>query len=454
MWALMGENENTKNDRLKHVAAALERGTFYSVRNMLKLLHPAEIAHLLESLPHPKRELVWELVDPAIDGDVLIHVNDEVRASLIRDMDTHELVAAAGGLETDDLADILNDLPDVVIREVLQSMDDQDRLRLEAVLLYPDDSAGGLMNTDTVTVRPNVTLDVVQRYLRLRGSIPDFTDNLYVVDRNDHYLGQLPLTSLLMQPPGVTVSEVMLTESEAINADMKANEVARLFETRDLVSAPVTDEHQKLLGRITIDDIVDVIREQGDHSMMRMAGLDEEDDMFSPVMVSVRNRSFWLGINLLTALLASWVIGLFENTIDRVVALAVLMPIVASMGGVAGSQTLTLVIRGIALGKVGGTNARQLLLKELAVSICNGLIWAIVVAAVAVLWFGDYQIGTLIAVAIVVNLLCAAFAGATIPLLIRKLGADPALGGTVMLTTVTDVVGFMVFLGLATMFLL
>jgi len=450
---VMKEKEKLQ-DRLHYIAAALDAGTFYNVRSLLNGLHPAEIAHLLESLPRQQRELLWELVDPDVDGDILIHVNDELRASLIRDMAPQELVAAAEGLETDDLADILNDFPATVIREVLQSMDEQNRHRLEAVLSYPEDTAGGLMNTDTVTVRADVTLDVVQRYLRLRGTLPEMTDNLYVVDRNDTYLGQLPLSVLLIEAPSVKVIEAMTIEVESIPASMHANDVANIFEHRDLVSAPVTDENNKLLGRITIDDVVDVIRDVAEHSMMSMAGLDEQDDMFAPVLVSARQRGVWLGINLLTALIASYVIGLFEDTLDKLVALAVLMPIVASMGGIAGSQTLTLVIRGIALGQIGGANARQLLVKELSVSILNGLLWASVVAAVVILWFDDYQLGAIIGVAIIINLLCAAFAGATIPMVLRRFGADPALGGSVMLTTVTDVVGFMVFLGLATLFLL
>jgi len=449
----MKEKEK-QQDRLLYIAAALDAGTFYNVRSLLNGLHPAEIAHLLESLPRQQRELLWELVDPEVDGDILIHVNDELRASLIREMAPQELIAAAESLETDDLADILKDFPDTVIHEVLQSMDEQNRHRLEAVLSYPEDTAGGLMNIDTVTVRADVTLDVVQRYLRLRGALPEMTDNLYVVDRNDTYLGQLPLSVLLLEAPSVKVIEAMTIEIESIPAAMHANDVANIFEHRDLVSAPVTDVNNKLLGRITIDDVVDVIRDVAEHSMMSMAGLDEQDDMFAPVLVSARQRGVWLGINLLTALMASYVIGLFENTLDKLVALAVLMPIVASMGGIAGSQTLTLVIRGIALGQIGGANARQLLIKELSVSILNGLLWASVVAAVVILWFEDYQLGGIIGVAIIINLLCAAFAGATIPMLLRRFGADPALGGSVMLTTVTDVVGFMVFLGLATIFLL
>jgi len=446
-------DDERKQNRLKILASALERGTIANVRSMLNGLHAAEIAHLLESMPQQQRRILWELIDPELDGDILTHVNDELRASLIMEMDPEELVAATEGLEPDDLADIIGDLPDAVISEVLQSMDEQNRHRLESIMSYPDDTAGGLMNTDTITIRPDVTIDVVLRYLRRHGAVPEMTDNLFVVDRKDRYLGQLPLTVLLTQKPGVSVAEVMSRETAGIPAEMKVAEVASLFEHRDLVSAPVIDDSQRLLGRITIDDVVDVIRDQAEHTMMSMAGLDQRDDMFAPVLVSARQRSVWLGVNLLTALLASWVIGLFEDTLDKIVILAVLMPIVASMGGIAGSQTLTLVIRGIALGYIGGSNARQLLYKELAVSLLNGLLWAVVVAAVVMVWFGNVKIGFLIAIAIIINLVCAAFAGATIPMLLRRLGADPALGGSVMLTTVTDVVGFVVFLGLATFFL-
>ena len=447
-------DQERKQNRLKILSAALERGTIANVRSMLNGLHPAEIAHLLESMPQQQRLILWELVDPQLDGDILTHVNDELRASLIMEMDPEELVAATGSLEPDDLADIIGDLPDVVISEVLQSMDEQHRHRVESVMSYPDDTAGGLMNTDSITIRPNVTIDVVLRYLRRHGSVPQMTDNLFVVDRKDRYLGQLPVTVLLTQQPSASVAEVMSRETAGIPATMKVAEVASLFEHRDLVSAPVIDDSQRLLGRITIDDVVDVIRDEAEHTMMRMGGLHQADDMFAPVLVSARQRSVWLGINLLTALLASWVIGLFEDTIDQIVVLAVLMPIVASMGGVAGSQTLTLVIRGIALGYIGTSNSRQLIYKELAVSVFNGLLWAVIVAAIVIAWFGNVKVGLIIGVAIIANLVCAAFAGAVIPMLLRRVGADPALGGSVVLTTVTDVVGFLAFLGLATLFLL
>ncbi|MCF6324937.1 MAG: magnesium transporter [Gammaproteobacteria bacterium] len=443
-----------RQQRLEVFSLALELDTLANVQGMLNNLHPAEVAHLLESLPHHERSLLWDLLDVDVSGEVLTHVNDDLRASLIGEMDADELVAAAEGLETDDLADILLDLPAAVIDEVLQAMDEQNRHRLQSVMSYPEDTAGGLMNIDAVTVRPDVTLDVVLRYLRLRGDMPKTTDTLFVVDRNDRYLGQLPLTVLLTQLPVKMVRDVMLSEGENILVTLPASEVAGLFEHRDLVSAPVLDESHRLLGRITIDDVVDVIRDEAEHSMMSMAGLDEESDMFAPATVSARQRGVWLGLNLATALLASWVIGLFDATIEQVVALAVLMPIVASMGGIAGSQTLTLVIRGIALGQIGRANSRKLLMKEITIGLLNGALWAVVVAAVAILWFGNYQIGWIIGVAIMVNLLVAAIAGACIPLFLKRMGADPALGGGVMLTTVTDVVGFFVFLGLASVVLL
>jgi len=443
-----------RQQRLEVFSRALEHDTLANVRDMLNNLHPAEVAHLLESLPRQDRSLLWDLLDTDISGDVLTHVNDDLRASLIGEMDADELVAAAEGMETDDLADILLDLPAAVIDEVLQAMDEQNRHRLQSVMSYPEDTAGGLMNVDAITVRPDVTLDVVLRYLRLRGEIPETTDTLFVVDRNDRYLGQLPLTLLLTQLPIKMVRDVMQSEGESILVTMEATEVAGLFEHRDLVSAPVLDEEHRLLGRITIDDVVDVIRDEAEHSMMSMAGLDEESDMFAPATVSARQRGVWLGLNLATALLASWVIGLFDATIEQVVALAVLMPIVASMGGIAGSQTLTLVIRGIALGQIGRANARKLLMKEITIGLLNGALWAVVVAVVTILWFGNYQIGWIIGAAIIVNLFVAAVAGACIPLFLKKMGADPALGGGVMLTTVTDVVGFFVFLGLASVVLL
>ncbi|MGB5339496.1 MAG: magnesium transporter [Gammaproteobacteria bacterium] len=440
--------------RLELLTRALDSGAADQIRHLLISLHPAEIADLLESFPHGPREILWELVDPDDHGEVLVHVGDEVRAGLIEELDNDALVAATEGLDADDMADLLMDLPGAAIKEVLVSMDKQNRDRLEAVLHYPEDTAGGLMNLDTVTVRSDVTLDVVLRYLRLHEDIPSTTDSLIIVDRDDRYKGVLPLTVLLTNDPDQLVAAVMQRDVQGIPAKMTDVEVAKLFEDRDLISAPVIDDDGKLLGRITIDDVVDVIREDAEHSLLSMAGLDEEDDTFAPVLKSARRRAIWLGINLFTAFLASWVIGLFKGTLEEVVALAVLMPIVASMGGIAGSQTLIIVIRGLALGQVGSSNARWLMYKELAVTALNGIGWALVVAVITTLWFGDPDIGMIIAAALIINLVCAALAGISIPFILEHMRIDPAHAGSVLLTTITDVVGFVVFLGLGTIFLL
>jgi len=452
----MSESDDQKStqQRLETLSVALRSGTASQIRQLLASLHPAEIGDLLQSLPHGPREILWELVDAEDKGEALIEVNDDVRAGLIEEMETAQLVAITEGLHTDDLADLVQDLPGAVTHELLHSMDKQNRQRLETVLSYPEDTAGGLMDLDIVTVRANVTLDVVLRYLRLRGEIPDLTDNLMVVDRFDHYQGLLSLATLLTSDPDASVADVMDRAVDGIPASMADDAVARLFEDRDLVSAPVVDETGKLLGRITIDDVVDVIRDEADHSLMSMAGLDEENDIFAPAMLSARRRAVWLGINLATAFLASWVIGLYESTLEKVVALAILMPIVASMGGIAGSQTLTIMIRGLALGQVGPTNARTLMNKEILVSIMNSLIWSVVVAGIAAAWFQNTDIGLIIAAALMINLVCAALAGFSIPLALKRVGIDPALAGSVLLTTVTDVVGFMAFLGLGTWYLL
>jgi magnesium transporter len=443
----------TRN-RLERLQEILERGALKHATTLLDALQPAEIAHLLESLPYAEREIVWGLVSEDKDGEVLLHVNEEVRADLIRKMDLPELLAAVEGLDTDDLADLLQELPLTITGQVLDSLDVQRRERLERVLSYGEDTAGGLMNTDPITVRPEVPLDAVLRYLRrLRDRIPEATDALFVVNRENRYLGVIKITDLLTHDPEDTVAEVMSLDLEPIPALDTASEVASRFEHYDLVSAPVVDEQGRLVGRITIDDVVDVIREEGEHAFMGHAGLSEDEDMFAPVLLSARRRALWLGVNLLTAFLASSVIDLFEATIDRVVALAVLMPIVASMGGIAGSQTLTLAIRGLALGQLSTTNARSLLLKELAVGLLNSLIWAAVVALVAGVWFDSVALSALIAIALTINLLIAAFSGALLPLGLARIGIDPALAGSVLLTTVTDVVGFMSFLGLATLFL-
>ncbi|EXJ16391.1 magnesium transporter [Imhoffiella purpurea] len=446
---------NPDGTRFDDLHQILQQGGMRRAARMLNALQPAEIAHLLESLPPKERELAWNLVEAEYDGEVLTYLHDDVREHLIQLMDTGELVAAVGSLDTDDLADIFQDLPVAITQEVVNSLDQQRRDRLEKALSFPEDSAGGLMNTDTVTVRPEMTLDVVMRYLRrLKDGLPDITDNLIVVNRKGNYLGVLYLTDLVTHDPEDSVAEAMTLDIQAIPATWSAREVATRFEQHDLVTAPVIDEDGGLLGRITVDDVMDVIREEAEHQFMGQAGLSETEDMFAPVLLSARRRALWLGVNLLTAFLAAWVIGRFEATIQQVVALAVLMPVVASMGGIAGTQTLTLAIRGIAVGQLSIKNARWLLWKEMAVAGINSVIWALVVALIARLWFHDTNIALVIGAAISINLLAAAFSGAMLPLLLERFGIDPALAGGVILTTVTDVVGFLSFLGLATIFLL
>lgn len=439
-------------EQLEELGSALDSGAFVRVRRMLNALPAATIAHLLESSPHNAREVLWQLVEKTNEGEVLNYLNEDIQADFLGKLSPEEVVSMTEGLETDDIADILQQLPEKVISQVLLAMDELDRNRLETVLSYQEDTAGGLLNTDTITVRPSHTLDVVLRYLRRHTEIPLMTDKLIVVNREDHLVGVLPLRKLLVSDPNNTVDEVMITNYDAIPVTMSANEVAQLFERMDLVSAPVVDEDGKLLGRITIDDVVDVIRDDADHSLMGMAGLDEEEDTFAPVLKTSKRRALWLGINLLTAFIAASVISQFSETIDQVVALAVLMTIVASMGGVAGNQTLTLVIRSMALGQIGKTNARWLMNRELKVALLNGILWAAVAAIVAALWFSDITLGYIFAGAMIINLLTAALAGAYLPMLLKSLKIDPALAGGVALTTITDVVGFLSFLGLATIF--
>ena len=431
---------------------ALDSGASPQIKRLLNGLQPVEIAHLLESSPPQARYLLWRWIDRDIEGEILQEMSEDIQSSFLRRMDTEELVEITEGMDTDDIADLLQQLPDRVIREVLAAMSAQDRLRVESVLSHDEDTAGGLMNTDTITVRPRFTLDVVLRYLRRHDEIPESTDSVIVVNRKDEFLGLLPFSKLLTTDPGVTVREVMITDVEAIPASLPDSEVAKLFERHDWISAPVVDDNGKLLGRITIDDVVDVIREDADHSLMSLAGLDEEEDTFAPVMRTTPRRAVWLGVNLITAIIASAVINLFQGTIDKVVALAVLMPIVASMGGVAGSQTLTVVIRGIALGQIGRNNLNWLLSREFRVGLINGMLWALVMGAIAAAWFDDLTIAFIIAAAMVINLLTAALAGALLPVFLKTMKVDPALAGGVALTTVTDVVGFFAFLGLATYF--
>ena len=448
------EIEDEPETQLRLVLDALDQGKLKRIARLFRQLHPARIAGLLESLPATERAAAWDMVDDERTSKVLRHLHEEVRRRLAMEMDLDDLVNAARRLEPDDLVDLIQDLPGATGRQILQAMNQRERERLESMLSYPEDSAGGMMNMDQVAVRANIKIGTLLRYLRLLEDLPANTDKFFVVDRKNQYQGILRARRVLTAYPEATVSDLMEDDFEPVPADQPSDEVARRFEEQDLVSAPVVDASGKLLGRITVDDVVDVIREQAEHSMLSMAGLDDEPDMFAPVLVSSRRRAVWLGINLLTAFLAAWVIGLFEGTLQQVVALAVLMPIVASMGGIAGSQTLTLVIRGLATGQLGGGNTRILLLKEAGIGLLNGMLWALVVAALAVVWFGNWAIGGIIAVAILLNLLCAAVSGVAIPLIMRRFGIDPALAGSVVLTTVTDVVGFFAFLGLATLILI
>ncbi len=439
--------------RLAALRAALAAGTMRQAHRMVNSLHPSEIALLIESVPPTQREIIWEFVDPELEGDVLVELSESVRHDLIEGMEADELLAAAEDMEVDDLADLVGDLPEAVTRRLLLSMDQQDRDRLRSVLAYDENTAGGLMNTDTVSVRGDVTIEVVLRYLRMRKQLPDRTDRLFVVDRNDRYLGAVSLTRLLTEHEESSVIELLDEQAPSIDPQTTSHEVAMLFQDRDLVSAAVVSPSGKLLGRVTIDDVVDVIREEAEHSVRSMAGLRGEEDIFAGVIPSTQRRLVWLGINLATAFLAAAVVHSFEATIEKVAALAALMPIVASMGGIAGTQTVTLIIRGLALGQVQWENARWLLFKEIAVGGLNGLIWAIVVGAVTILWFDAWQIAAIIAAAMLINLLAAAAVGVLVPLALRRMSIDPALSAGVILTTFTDCIGFATLLGLGALFL-
>lgn len=431
---------------------ALESGTLARVRHMLNGLSASEIAQVLEASPPHDRDVLWELVDESVESEVLQRLDEDVRNYILTKMDTTAVAALAEEWDADDIADILQQLPDRVTQEILDLLSLQDRHRIESVLTYPEDSAGGLMNTDTITVRPDLTIDVVLRYLRRHEEMPDMTDCLFVVNRDDLLIGRLPVRKILTADPSTPVYQLLDSDTHAITAEMSDTEVAKLFERNDWISAPVVDENRHLLGRITIDDVVDVIREESDHSLLGMAGLGEDEETFASLSRSAPRRMIWLGINLLTALAASAVIGQFQATLDKVIALAVLMPIVASMGGVAGTQTLTVVIRGMALGHIQRNNMNWLLNREFLMGAMNGVFWALVIGVVAGAWFNDALLAFIIAAAMIINLIAAAVAGVLLPVALRSLNIDPALAGGVALTTVTDIVGFLSFLGLATYF--
>ena len=432
---------------------SIDSVTLNQVRHTLNNLAPPDIAHQLEIAPPKYRHILWELVDPEVSGEVLQDLSDDIQLEFLNKMDGAEVALLTEGLDVDDVVDILQQLPDRVIPEVLKAMSLQDRQRVETVLTYKEDTAGGLMDTEIITVRPDITVDVVLRYLRRFEELPETTDNLFVVSRDDTFLGNLSIGTLLTSSPTTTVREVMNTEFKAIDVNSIDSDVAILFQRYDLVSAPVIDESRRLLGRITIDDVVDVIVEDADHSLLAMAGLSDTEDTFSSIGRTAPRRAVWLGVNLLTAILASSAISLFEATLDKVVVLAILMPIVASMGGVAGSQTLTVVIRGMALGQVERGNISWLLSKEFAVGALNGLLYAAVVGGIVSVWFQDIRMAVIIGLAMAINLMAAALTGSILPVILRSLKIDPALAGSVILTTITDIVGFVSFLGLAAVFL-
>lgn len=440
---------STDQQHFESVLEGISRGSTADIKILLASLRPSEIAGVLEANLPETRHIIWGLIDEDVRNQSLQHLHDDVRGQFLETMDTDQLVAVAEELDTDDFADILQQLPETITDQVLESLDSRDRARVESVLSYPEDSAGGLMNTDTITVRPRHVAELVLRYLRLRRELPATTDALIVVNSRDEYLGVLPITKLLTADPSVTVREIMNSEEPPIHVAESDTEVARLFSERDLISAPVVDDAGHLVGRITIDDVVDVIIEDAEEAVLAPAGLLVDEDTFAPVRRSVRRRAVWLGINLITAVMAAAVIHLFEETIVKVVALAVLMPVVASMGGIAGTQTLTLVIRGQATGQLGRGNLLWMLNREFVVAALNGLLWATVVAVGAVYFFDDPKLGWIIAAAMIATILIAAVTGSLLPTLLRRMNIDPAIAGGVVLTTITDVSGFFIFLGLA-----
>lgn len=433
------------------VTDALRSGTSSDVAALLADMSPGDIAHLISSSPPVTRDELWLLLDHEQEADVLNELPDDIRNNFLAELQPEAVAELIVRLDDDDVADILHELPQADTDKILDSLTEYDRERFETVLSYPDDVAGGLMSTDTLTIRADLTMDVVLRYLRRHTRLPENTDSLIVVNRDDKYVGLLPVRTLLVSDPHTSVREMMKTEREPLDAMTSADEVARRFERNDWISAPVVDPDGKLIGRITIDDVVDVIREQADHSLAVMAGLGD-GDAFTPVLRTAPQRAIWLAINLATAILAASVIGAFQDTIEKVVALAVLMPIVASMGGIAGTQSLTVLIRAMAMGQINDRTEIWLVRREILVAIINGLLWAAVIAVIASYWFSDITLGVIIAFAIVINLITAGIAGASLPLLLDRLDIDPALAGGVVLTTITDVVGFFAFLGLAAYF--
>ncbi|MGQ0442569.1 MAG: magnesium transporter [Methylophilaceae bacterium] len=445
-----------RQDMPKHdlVESLLHKQNQSELQNKLDTLHPADVAHILEALPLNDRLYLWDLVKADSDGEILLEVSDAVRQTLIADMDSNELLAAAEQLDTDELADLAPDLPKDVLQDLMDSLDSHNRERLQSALSYPEDTVGALMDFDIVTIREDISLEVALRYLRRLGSLPDHTDKLFVVDRHDIIKGILPLSQMVVNDLDAEVDSIMAGDAVLFHPEDTADEAAKAFERYDLVTAPVVDKNNKLVGRITVDAVMDYIREEAESDMLSMAGLREEEDFFSTVWKSVQNRWAWLAINLVTALVASRVIGLFEGSIEKIVALAALMPIVAGIGGNSGNQTTTMIVRGLALGQISANNMHSLIKKELGVSLLNGLLWGGVLGLIAYALYGNYQLGIVMTAAMTLNLLLAAVMGVMIPLVMTKFGRDPAVGSSVLITAMTDSGGFFIFLGLATLFLL
>ena len=421
---------------------------------ILHELHPADMATVLESLPLQERVLVWKLGAPEEDGEVLLEVSEPVRETLIETMDKAELLAAVDDLDADELAELAPDLPNQVVYEALSTRDEEERAQVAAAMSFADDQVGAIMDFELVSIRADVSCEVVLRYLRRFESLPDHTDKIFVVDDDDILQGVLPIRKLLVVDPDTQVADIMVDDVVVFRPEDDVEEAAQAFERYDLVTAPVVDANKKLIGRLTVDEMVDVIREESEADMLNMAGLQEEEDLFAPVMDSVKNRWMWLAINLCTAFVASRVIGAFEGSIEKIVALAALMPIVAGIGGNSGNQTITMIVRAMAMGQMTGNQAMHLLRKEEGVALVNGLIWGSVMGVVAWLLYDSIGIGLVMVAAMTLNLLLAATVGVLIPVAMDKMGRDPALGSSVLITAVTDSGGFLIFLGLATIFLL
>ena len=442
--------ENKEN--LKIILDDSSNLSLNQIRRLLNDMSPSEIAHALESSPPKQRSIIFSLLETEEEGDVLFELGEEIQQDLISNISNEELTEAVKELELDEIVDILQNLPEERMKKILSNMSKVDRQRIEMGLTYPENTAGGLLNTDVISVRPNNSIKEVLSYLRDQKKLPENTDKIFVVNNDNNYLGEIPVSKIITTDPVMNVREIMETDMPAIDVNLEDKDVATIFERNNLISSAVIDHKGQLIGRITIDDVVDVIREDADQNLLGMAGVAE--DTFAPPGRAAKSRVFWLAMNLVTAFIAASTINIFQDVIDKIVYLAVLMPIVASMGGVAATQTLTIVLRGLTLEQINTSNIKWLFKRELAVSIINGIVLSTLVAVSTYLWFQDYTLAVLIASALVINLISSVIAGILVPLILRKLNQDPAIGGSVVVTTVTDVVGFFSFLGLATIYLI